>query len=75
MKGELLTWTEWWAFTVFSYLECLIYAEDDITSLVSKGDSKKKKPWVRVNSNPPIKACAMAQSPKSYFLNLIVEKK
>ena len=42
-KGELLTWVERWTFAVFSYLECLIHAEDGITSLVSKEDSNKKR--------------------------------
>ena len=36
MKGKQLTWTEWWAFAVFSYLECLIYAEDNITFSVKR---------------------------------------
>ena len=43
IRDELLSWVEWWTFAVFSYLECLIHAEDGITSLVSKGDSNKKK--------------------------------
>ena len=42
MKGQLLTWTEWWAFAVFSYLECLIRTEYGITSSVSKRDGDKE---------------------------------
>ena len=32
MKGKQLTRIEWWAFAVFSYLECLEHTEDGITS-------------------------------------------
>ena len=55
MKGELLTWTEWWAFAVFSYLECLIHTEDGITSSVLKRNRSKEGLVVRNHAKEDLK--------------------